>query len=73
MKYVYIINLNERGEFYADVRKGSDQGKTVFEIHGFEIFDDGFMSHDHDVNGLWEYLVSLGIIKASDYLTMDKS
>ncbi len=58
--YRYWINLDERGEFCADVR--NPQGDTVFEIHGFDIFEDGFMKNKHDVNGLEEYLRDLGII-----------
>lgn len=65
--YAYHINLDERGTFYADVRNSS--GKTVFEIKidgsdGDEsnIFEDGFMKHKHDMAGLKEYLVSLGIM-----------
>lgn len=56
----YFINLDERGDFYADVRNCYD--KTVFEIFGCEIFEDGFMSDKHDLAGLKEYLVSLGIM-----------
>lgn len=58
--YEYYINLDERGEFFADVR--DEQDKTVFEIHGFEIFEDGFMSHANDLDGLKEHLYSLDII-----------
>ena len=37
--YRYFINLDERGEFYADVRNVRD--RSIFEIKGFEIFEDG--------------------------------
>jgi hypothetical protein len=66
--YYYYINLDERGEFFADVRKGSDQGETVFEIKGFDIFEDGFMSDKKDISGLRKYLVHLGIIDKEDSL-----
>lgn len=56
----YFINLDERGDFYADVRNAFQ--KTVFEISGFEIFEDGFMANKNDLDGLREYLVSLGIM-----------
>ena len=59
----YYINLDERGEFYADVREGMDDGKTVFEIHGFDIFEDGFMKNKEDLQGLKNYLVHLEIMK----------
>ena len=61
--FYYYINLDERGEFYADVREGMDDGKTVFEIHGFDIFEDGFMKNKEDLQGLKNYLVHLGIMK----------
>lgn len=45
MYYKYYINLDERGEFYADIRE--DGGKTVFEIadadHMWEPIEDGWM------------------------------
>lgn len=62
----YFINLDERGEFYADVRNAYD--KTVFEISGFEIFEDGFMSHSRDLEGLKDYLVSLGVMSQTQEL-----
>ncbi len=55
----FHINLDERGEFFADVRNAEDE--TVFEIHGFDIFEDGFMRDKEDMAGLLEYLVQLGI------------
>lgn len=66
--YTYHINLDERGSFYADVRNSS--GKTVFEIKAgneigpdeSSIFDDGFMKHPHDLDGLKQHLVNLGIM-----------
>ena len=54
MQYEYFINLDERGEFDADVR--DPDGNTVFEIKGFEIFEDGFMEHKHDLEGLEDLL-----------------
>lgn len=62
--YGYYVNLDERGEFYADVR--NPDGASVFEIHGFEIFDDGFMKDKGDIAGLQEYLADLQVIGASD-------
>jgi hypothetical protein len=71
--YMYHINLDERGTFYADVRNSS--GKTVFEIKiddstdpnydhgdGGNIFTDGFMKHKHDMDGLRQYLIHLGVM-----------
>ena len=65
-KFYFHINLDERGEFYADIRDENDQ--TVFEIKGFEIFEDGFMKDKTDMRGLGNYLVQLGIIDENDDL-----
>ena len=63
--YEYYINNDERGEFHADVRIGE---KTVFEIHGIEIFEDGYMNHPDDLIGLYDYLVSLDVFRSCDRL-----
>lgn len=55
----YYINLDERGEFHADVRRDD---KTIFEIKGFEIFEDGVMKHKNDLEGLFDYLNHLGLL-----------
>lgn len=66
----YFINLDERGVFYADVRRN---GETIFEIkinHEYgqydNIFEDGFMKNKFDLAGLTEYLNYLGLIKEND-------
>lgn len=64
----YYIDLDERGDFVADVRNA--EGKTVFEIRAgnslnqdeSSIFEDGFMRDKDDVSGLTDYLRSLGVI-----------
>lgn len=66
MDYEYFINLDERGEFQADVR--DESGKTVFEINGFEIFEDGFMSYDKDLPNLYDHLRDLNILGPDDRL-----
>lgn len=58
--YGFYVNLDERGEFYADVR--DHNMKTVYEVYETEIFEDGFMRGKDDLRGLTEHLVSLGII-----------
>lgn len=64
--YEYFINLDERGEFYADVR--NPEGQTVYEIRGQDIFEDGFMKHSKDLDGLQAYLTDLGFLSPNDYL-----
>lgn len=68
-KFGYYVNLDERGEFYADVRNTG--GETVFEIRisdaeDSNIVEDGFMAHKNDVRGLEEHLADLGVIGKSD-------
>jgi hypothetical protein len=67
--YLYFISLDERGEFYADVRDGSNN--TIFEIKGFDIFEDGWMRNKSDLKGLKNHLVGLGVMKDGDDLTRE--
>jgi len=67
MRHTYYINLDERGSFFADVRRDKDDC-TVYEIHGGSIFEDGFMDDKHDIDGLRGYLLDLGILTAGDTL-----
>lgn len=62
----FHVNLDERGEYYADVRNAYD--KTVFEIFGSEIIEDGFMQSKSDLEGLKAYLVQLGIMTLDQML-----
>jgi len=65
----YFINLDEPGEFYADVR--DDSNNTIFEIRGFDIFEDGWMRNKNDLKGLKSYLADLGVMKDSDNLIVE--
>ena len=67
--YLYFINLDERGEFYADVR--DDSNNSIFEIKGFGIFEDGWMRNKNDLMGLKNHLVDLGVMKDDDDLTRE--
>jgi hypothetical protein len=58
--YGYSINLDERGDFKADVRDAF--GHSVYEIDGFDIFEDGFMKDKQDLKGLTTMLVENGVI-----------
>ena len=64
MQYTYHINIDERGRFNADVRNSFE--KTVFEIDGSSIFEDGFMKNKYDLPGLQDYLQKLKIISSTD-------
>jgi hypothetical protein len=73
----YYINLDERGSFLADVR--NREGHTIYEIRAGDeigpdetsIFEDGFMSDKHDVEGLQDYLIDLGVIPAGSQILKD--
>ena len=71
----YFVNLDERGVFDADVRNMDDQ--TVLCVDNCEIDEDGIesngeiglvqdghMKHGHDLEGLTEYAVQMGVIPA---------
>lgn len=62
----YYINLDERGEFQADVR-GRD-GVSICEIEGNAMFEDGYMRHKNDLEGLESYLRATNLISAEDRL-----
>lgn len=66
LRFEYFVNLDERGEFRADVR--DEDGETLYEIEGFEIFEDGFMRNKSDVRGLAEHLRGLGVMPAGSTL-----
>lgn len=66
--YGYFINLDERGEFYADVRD-PDTGETVFEITtpgATELVEDGFVKDVRDPGEIELHLIDLGIIEPDD-------
>lgn len=63
--FEYHINMDERGEFNADVR--NPKGKTIWQTYG-EVFEDGYMKHKDDMRGLKEYLLDLEIIDEGDIL-----
>lgn len=64
--YGYCINLDERGEFYADLRNAHQE--TVWEIRvdqGEDIEDvsGGYMRHRRDHQGLETWLKDIGVIE----------
>lgn len=62
--YYYYINLDERGDFFADVRKENDE--TIVEFRDAEDFyEDGF-GDIRSVNDVEDYLKSVGVINADD-------
>lgn len=72
--FTYQIDLNERGSFRASV--SSPDGNTVFIIKAgnelgedeSNIFEDGYMKNIHDMKGLKEYLVQMGVMSEEDKL-----
>ena len=69
-QYEYRINLDERGEFAADVRH-PDTEASIFELFTdstYRLIKDGFMLDRDDIDGLREYLISIGIMQETDNL-----
>lgn len=72
--YGYYINMDERGEFHADVRDNSQ--KTIYELHiggddeaeTSNPIEDGYMRNKTDIKGLQGYLQEVGLIEKSDKL-----
>lgn len=67
--YEYHINLDERGQFYADVRDENEKSVYWIKIgYGDEDnnpVEDGFMKNLYDIHGLETYLKDIGIISQS--------
>ena len=57
--------LEQLGRVRPDIRD-----RSIFEIKGFEIFEDGWMRHKHDLDGLKRYLVHLGLMKSDQEISM---
>lgn len=70
MIFKYYINLDERGDFNADVR--DPEGVTIYEIHGgdhlWEMIEDGYMENKRDLSGLQDYLVGMLMMGDDDRL-----
>lgn len=72
-RYLYVIDLDERGYFNAHVE--DDDGKVVYEFSNddsedgsLSIIEDGFMKHTRDVRGLQDYLRDMDVIGSRDYI-----
>ena len=73
--YGYVINLNERGEFYADVRDFDDN--TIYEVRSDEDgeiveVEFGYMKHSKDIAGLKEHLVGMNLMSKNDHLVEER-
>jgi hypothetical protein len=78
MEYFYFINLDERGEFYADVR--DDEENTIIEfgdairaetsnMHSMpELIQEGYVKHGTDLKSIEKYLKDLGLFRSNDTL-----
>lgn len=73
----YYVNLEERGNFYADVR--DVRGNTIYEVRSDDEdgtigeVENGFMSDPHDLEGLSGYLANIAVIaKGDEILSCDE-
>jgi hypothetical protein len=67
--FVYLIDLDERGVFKAHVT--DPFGKVVLGIDTEDdpsFFEDGWVRHGRDIEGIRKYLVHLGVMRATDAL-----
>jgi hypothetical protein len=71
MMLEYYVNLDERGSFYADLRR-ADDGVSIWEVREdylAELIQDGYVRHGRDLDGLVDYWVETNIIKSNDVVT----
>lgn len=65
----YYINLDERGEFYADVRNSA--GETICEFHtqdARELIEDGLIKNIRDPHEVGRHLISTGVLPSGSEL-----
>ena len=74
-KYMYVIDLDERGYFSAHVTDAKTEQKIIFQFNNYDsengelwLVEDGFIKHTEDVNGLFHYLVDMDILDSDDKL-----
>jgi hypothetical protein len=74
-KYLYVVDLNERGYYNAHVTDAKTEQEVIFEVSNeytddgeISMVEDGFMKHGQDMNGLFWYLVDAKLLKADDTL-----
>ena len=72
----YSVDLDERGVFKA--RVVNDYGRVLFRINSEDdeegqiwLVEDGLMRHARDVDGLHDYLISMGIAKPVSTLRIE--
>jgi hypothetical protein len=78
-KYIYHVDMDERGIFAAHVE--NEREEIVFSMRyedgdgdgdgdGYTIFDMGYMKHKNDIEGLHDYMLMLGILPKNSSLKM---
>ena len=74
-KYMYVIDLDERGYFSAHVTDAETEQEIIFEFNNDDsedgqlwLVEDGFIKHTKDFNGLFHYLVYMDILSEDDEL-----
>jgi len=72
----YSVDLDERGVFKA--RVVNDYGRVLFRINSEDdeegqiwLVEDGLMRHARDVDGLHDYLISMGIAEPVSTLRIE--
>jgi hypothetical protein len=70
VKLEYFINLDERGEFYSDVRNAKT-GETLIEFHteeAIEWTEDG--DNIRDAKTVLTYLIDVGVVRKGSTIEM---
>lgn len=74
-EFIYHIDLDERGMFNAHV--DDPDGDVVFEFNNYDsedgeiwLVEAGYMKHTKDVEGLQDYLVTMGVMNPGDVLRL---
>lgn len=67
--YVYIVDLDERGEYKAHVEHEAQDGHGMIVLDVPELVNDGFMKNTEDMGGLLSYLQDVKLLPHDAELT----
>lgn len=67
--YIYIVDLDERGEYRAHVEHEAQDGHGMIELDVPELIADGYMRNTQDMRGLSSYLKEVKLLPHDAELT----
>jgi len=69
--YKYYVNLDERGEFFADLRTPNDDSLWEADTQAMtELIEGGFMQHKTDIASLCFHLIDCGVLPKQSKIVM---